>query len=523
MPLTVRRTAGATVRRRLRIAAVVLLAALGAFVGAMIAPSSTAQVGPLLVEVRVRPSLHPGVGVALPPVGAVRFDTHRTPIAVAASVRSVDLDAARRLVASPAALTALQVSAPETVRSAALRALLWTLGCALVAAATLVGLATRSWQGVASGLAVCLGLTVALGAATAATFDGTRLAQPRFTGLLSSAPYVQRRTETLAQRLEGYRSGLSDFVQSVTTLYAVGDRLPTFDPGTEEDVVTVLHISDLHLNPLGYDLTGRLVDQFKVDAVIDSGDLSTWGSTAEQAFVGRIGGLGVPYVFVRGNHDSSGLAAAVARQRGAVVLDAQVATVAGLRIAGIADPRNTPAEGRDDTIGKDAVLASVQRLADVVDGYDAANPDALVQIAVVHDPTRLTALRGKVPLVLAGHLHQRAVSVQLGTRVMVEGSTGGAGVTSAGLQRLTDGDPLPLEATLLYLRRSGAQAGRLLAYDEVTVGGLGLTSVSIDRTVVDDSAQDPPAPQPGPSQEPSVDPAPVDQPSVGAAANASGG
>jgi predicted MPP superfamily phosphohydrolase len=491
-----------TVLRRLRAIALVLLALLGAFVGAMVAPSSTTQVGPLTVEVSVRPSLRPGVAVALPPVGDVRFDTHRTPLAVAASVRSVDLGQARRLVASPAALTALQVSAPNTVRAAALRALLWTLGCALVAAAALVGLASRSWQGIAAGAAICLGLVVALGALTAATFDGKRLAQPRFTGLLSSAPYVQRRTETLAQRLESYRSGLSDFVQSVTTLYAVGDRLPTFDPGSGEDVVTVLHISDLHLNPLGYDLTDRLVEQFKVDAVIDSGDLSTWGSTAEQAFVGRIGGLDVPYVFVRGNHDSEGLAAAVGRQPGAVVLDGEVAEVAGLRIAGIADPRNTPAEGSEDTIGKDAVTASVQRLADVVEEYDAANPDAPVQIAVVHDPTRLTPLRGAVPLVLSGHMHERAVSEQDGTRLMVQGSTGGAGITAAGLQRLTDGEPLPLEATLLYLRRSGPDAGRLLAYDEVTVGGLGLTSVSIDRTVVGSDDDDEPEPAPSPSTVP---------------------
>jgi hypothetical protein len=52
-------------------------------------------------------------------------------------------------------------------------------------------------------------------------------------------------------------------------------------------------------------------------------------------------------------------------------------------------------------------------------------------------------------------MHKRDVSIRDGTRIMVQGSTGGAGITSAGLQRLTDGDPVPLEATLLYLARSG--------------------------------------------------------------------
>ncbi len=496
-------------RRSLRLAATVLLALLGAFVGALVAPSAGADLGPLALVVSVRPSLDPGVAVALPPVGDVRFDTHRAPVAVQASVRSVDLDAARRLVASPGALAQLQLTAPDVVRAAALRALGSALLAALAGAVLLAVLAWRSWRGAVTGVATLLTTTLVLGGLTALTFDGARLSQPRFTGLLSSAPYVQRRTTTLAERLEGYRSGLSDFVQSVTTLYALGDRLQTFDPRQGADVVTVLHISDLHLNPLGFDLTSRLVRQFKVDAIVDSGDISTWGSTAEQGFVGRIGGLGAPYVFVRGNHDSSGVAAAVARQRGAVVLDGQVRTVAGLRIAGIADPRTTPAEGPGDTIGKDAVAESVTRLASVIEQYDQTHEGAPVQLAVVHDPTRLATLQGTVPLVLAGHLHRRDVSVTDGTRVMVEGSTGGAGVTSAGLERLTEGTPVPLEATLLYLRRSGEDAGRLLAYDQVTVGGLGLTSVSIDRTVVDED--DDALPEPAPSLTASVDPSPSAQ------------
>ena len=82
---------------------------------------------------------------------------------------------------------------------------------------------------------------------------------------------------------------------------------------------------------------------------------------------------------------------------------------------------------------------------------------------------------------------------------MVEGSTGGAGLTANGLRRLTEGDPVPLEATLLTSPRPGPDAGRLLAYDEVTVGGLGLTSVSIDRVLVPKDEVNPlrrPAPTP---------------------------
>jgi predicted phosphodiesterase len=490
-----------------RILVVSVLALIGAGAGAALAPSTHTDVGPLAVQIRVRPSLHPGVVVRLPPAGSVRFDTHSSPIVVQALIESVDLDEARRVVARPEALQELQREAPDDVKAAALRALAWTFGCALIGSGLLVGVAARGWRGIAAGMSVTVGVGAVLAGATAISFDTKQLAEPRFTGLLSSAPYVQQRTQNLAEQLESYRSGLSDFVQSVTTLYALGDRLPGFDPDKGADVTTVLHISDLHLNPLGYDLTQRLVSQFKVDVIVDSGDLSTWGSSAEEGFVTRIGTFGVPYVFVRGNHDSEGIAQAVAAQDNAIVLDDDIRNVDGLVIAGIADPRNTPAEGETDAIGKDAVAASVAELTGTIQRYDAAHPKEPVQIAVVHDPTRLDAMLGSVPLVLAGHMHKRSVRQEKGTRVMIEGSTGGAGLTSTGFQRLTEGNPVPLEATLLYFAKTGDRAGQLVAYDDVTVGGLGLTSVSIDRTTVKPpEAGEPGSGEPTPGTTPSTSP-----------------
>jgi hypothetical protein len=79
-----------------------------------------------------------------------------------------------------------------------------------------------------------------------------------------------------------------------------------------------------------------------------------------------------------------------------------------------------------------------------------------------------------------------------GTRLMIEGSTGGAGITSGTVDRLAAGEPVPLSATLIYLARSGARARQVVAYDEVTVGGFGLASVSLTRTVV--RADETPAP-----------------------------
>ena len=95
-----------------------------------------------------------------------------------------------------------------------------------------------------------------------------------------------------------------------------------------------------------------LVDQFSIDAVADTGDITDWGSEPETRLLDRIGDVGVPYVWVRGNHDSRATQAAVAAQPNAIVLDSTSETVAGLRFWGAADTRFTPS--KDQRAGKDA-------------------------------------------------------------------------------------------------------------------------------------------------------------------------
>lgn len=517
-------------RRPLRLLGLLAVVVVGGALGWSLAPPSSAYVGPLKVQVEVVPSLQTGVHVQLPPVGEVDFDTHDAPVAVNASVQSVDLDAAKALIGSPQTLLALQVAAPDVLKDAVVEAAAYAAACALLGALGGAALVYRRPRPVLEGGATALVLLLALGGTAAATADTAALQQPRFTGLLSRAPYVAGESESAMRRLESYRSGLADFVQSVTALYAAADSVPVLPDST--DTTTVLQVSDIHLNPLGFDVAQRLVDQFKVDAVVDTGDVTTWGTEIESSVLDRISQLGVPYVFVRGNHDSLRTQKAVAEQPNAVVLDGDVAQVAGLTIAGIGDPQFTPEEGEGagGESRRDAVGEATDSLAGVVRSWNRSHPDDPVDVAVVHDPSKLDPLFGRVPLVLAGHYHYPVVRLDdSGTRVMVEGSTGGAGLTSAGLERLSNGEPLALTARLLYFANDGERAGRLVAYDQVTVGGLGLASVTIERTVVDAEGPVPPgaglpaapvrpgAATPPPSGTPAAPPASNSSPTPGAA------
>ena len=98
---------------------------------------------------------------------------------------------------------------------------------------------------------------------------------------------------------------------------------------------------------------------------------------------------------------------------------------------------------------------------------------------------------GKARLLLAGHRHHREQKQDDGTLLLVEGSTGGAG-----LRGLEGEKPTPLECSILYF---DAESHQLQAWDDVTLGGLGATSVTVERHLRPKQA----APEPSPTATPS--------------------
>jgi predicted MPP superfamily phosphohydrolase len=509
-----------------RTAVLLLVAVAGLWLGASLAPPTTTAIGPLQMELRVVPTLHGDIRVQLPPIGEVTFPTHVAPLSVEARVVSVDPDGARALVQNPRDLLYVQRDAPDVLRHALIGAGLTTLATALLVSFLLALLVYRAWRRALLVTGTALGVALATLGIGGATFNSDAFAAPRFTGLLTRAPILAGNAGSLMERLESYRSGLADVVQNVTSVYAGSDRLGG-STVTSADVVTVLHVSDIHLNPSGFDLIDRLVRQFKVDVVADTGDVTTWGTPAEATTLQRIGRMPVPYVFIRGNHDSAQIQQAVSNYSNAVVLDGDVREVKGVVFAGVGDPvftpnssppnlpspQNTPTPtgggpgtvepqlspgpgaqpggGRDQVVvtelgaAADQQLRANQRLAGDIDQWQVQHPGRAVDLAMVHEPFGLDPLLGRVPTLLAGHVHARDVRVdRSGTRIMIEGSTGGAGKTAGGLRLLAGEQPGSLEATLLYLARSGSEQGRVVAYDEVTVGGAGLTSVSLERHLV---------------------------------------
>ncbi|WP_229071233.1 metallophosphoesterase [Actinoplanes sp. DH11] len=507
--------------RRIRVgAAVGLVSIVGALIGVMLFAHAGINVGPFSAEMSIRPSVHGGTEVNIPPLGSLHLDSHRGPLHLKVDLGSLDQSRTEALIDNPSAISSAGDRAVDEVVSGVTRLGLRTLGLAVLSALLCAALVFRDVRRTAAAGVTALVVTAGSFAAAAGTLRPDAISEPRYEGLLVNAPAVVGDARRIADNYGRYAEQLQAIVGNVSRVYSTISALPVYEPAG--NTTRLLHVSDLHLNPSSFGLIRTVVETFEIDAVIDTGDIVDWGSGAETSYVSAIPSIQVPYIYVRGNHDSAAIQAAVGRQRNAVVLDNTTTTVDGLTIAGIGDPQFTPDKSESNEAGDDAapqlLTAAGETLATTIRDATARGTIDKADIALVHDPEMAQPLSGLVPLVLAGHRHQRSVSVlpppaapepdpsasaspaasppaatapPMTTRLMIEGSTGGAG-----LRGLENEEPTPLTLSVLYFD----ELNELKAYDDIQLGGTGQSNVEMQRNVVGLSPEDEAAPTPTPSR-----------------------
>ncbi|MDP4509646.1 metallophosphoesterase family protein [Nonomuraea turcica] len=445
-----------------------LVAAVGAWLGIFFSGTVRAQVGPVETGMSLRPAWNGETVVDASPLGTLTFRTHDAPLRLRITLENIDQQRARAFIEDPRLADRLpqliESDLLDGVRALAIRSLL----CAGAGALLAVLMVFRRPRVALLGLLAASVALTGTAALAALTFRPNSLVEPRYSGLIAAAPSLVGSAEAIVTRFESYRSQLTKLVTNVSKLYDTVSTLPLYDADPRS--IRVLHVADIHINPIAWNVIRSLKDQFAVDLIIDSGDISDHGTKAENKFVDEIGRLGVPYVYIRGNHDSMTTQKAVEKQKNAVVLDNKTQTVAGLSIYGLGDPRFTP----DLSVAVDSNPATLLRFARA---HLAKVGKA--DVVAVHDPDVGKGFSGAAPMILAGHTHERKTTMlPSGTRMLIQGSTGGAG-----LRALEHAQPTPVQASVLYFDK---ETKRLQAWDDITLGGLGEQSVYIQRHVEPD-------------------------------------
>ena len=426
-------------------------------------PPAHKTTGPVTLSAGAR--LGGGVtNIDLPPFGAVSARTHASPLELRVRLARVDFEQLAPLAGNPVARGRLQRALESDLRDLALAgAARSTLGAGLIAALVGAALFRRRVRAalIAGGTAVLTSL--ALWGTAALAYDVRAFDEPRFHGSLSRAQEVLNALRRGDELIDEARSRFEIASRRISDLVSV---LAAEDVHDADDATVILHVSDIHGNPLGLEITQELASEFEVDAVIDSGDmftsfldtgeLSRLTAPLDREMRAGVEEVDAPYYFVPGNHDAPGLLNELTRADNLTILRSDAVDVSGVLVMGWADPtfseRPVPIEEKDADrldVGERDVAPAVQEL----------RPDVLV----VHDERLGLASVGDVPMILAGHSHRRSAKVVDGTTILTVGSTG-----ATGLKSLTVEADLPYEAQILYF-----VDGRVASVDYVTLEGLG--------------------------------------------------
>jgi Icc-related predicted phosphoesterase len=466
--------------------------------------------GPGRVELSATLAREGGTRIELPPLGRLSADTHAMPVRLGARVVEVDIGAAQRAARGPEPFDTLQRQIiddlPDALRALVLRTVLWSALAGAIAVMLLPG--RRPSHALPGAVGGALAVSVVLAGAWL-PYDLDAFREPTFEGELTRVPGLIVAAERNLDDLDAVRSRIDVVSDRLAGLYAasVGEL-----PGGAAGETAILHVSDLHLNPLGAELVVQLAGDLDVDAILDTGDVTSFGLPPEARFADILARAPVPYLLVPGNHDAPTTRAEMAAVPGITVLDGRAVDVGGLRILGIGDPTFTATNAVSTD---EANQTKVDRAEAVAELVRAEEPDVLA----VHHALQAQASSGEVPLVVAGHVHERSEVVRDGTRILTVGS---AGATGLGTFSVETGQPY--EAEVLRF-----QDDRLVAIDYLTMAGV-QGDFSLERRLVDepddphaddrdDSAQDRNRPTTTTTSSPSVpDPTPPgpDGPLVGA-------
>ncbi|HEX2030972.1 MAG TPA: metallophosphoesterase family protein [Actinomycetota bacterium] len=468
-------------RRAARLGGAALVGLGGAWLAFLAFGRLNYQLGPFDVQYYLRPG--PSVTeIALPPLGRIRADSHLSPLEFTATVQAVDPDRVTARLAS-ADLDAL-VLGIEREALDALRGHLWRWLLIGAGGAAVSGLVVfrRRWR---AAVAAAVGGVVLLGGFAGvawATYRPSAFLQPTFTGSLRIAPRLIGPIRQATDRLSDFRAEIARLAEGALTAYGEVAR----QEAPSEDAVAILHISDIHASPLGMDFAQRLARAFRVNAVVDTGDITSFGTPLEETVLARIPQFRIPYIYVRGNHDSAATASRIDAYENAEVLEGEPIRVAGIKIYGDPHPLYTPDPSED--FSHEEIAAAVAAAGDELarELFLLAEPPDLL---AVHDGRQAQASAGLVPVAVSGHFHEFDEAEEAGTLFLRVGTTGGGG-----LDVFTEAAPFPLAAQILYFE---GEPPRLLAYDRIELDPT-TRRLEVDRRLVGEAAEPVPGPSPSP-------------------------
>ncbi len=274
--------------------------------------------------------------------------------------------------------------------------------------------------------------------ATFSTYDVNAFENPEFNGILEGFPWMMGVVEDSLMAFDDLSAQLENLSENLFMFFQRMEELQ----GTDfiEGEYRVLHVSDIHNNPASYNLVSRMAKNFQVDLIVDTGDITDYGSPIEAELASQVEGLDTPYVLIPGNHDAPDVIERLAQIEDVYVFEnEQVMEVSGFNIAAIPDPASDTTAMR---VPSEDVLEDYA--ADLANEIDASKLSP--HIIGAHHPHIANKLQNKTSVVLTGHTHQPGVEVIDDETLVVNAGTTGA----AGIRGLEAGGDVPYSLAVIH-------------------------------------------------------------------------
>ncbi len=407
------------------------------------------SVGPFGLRVAWRVAWPGTTLLHFPPLGDVEAVTHAAGGRIEVSLESLDFRGLRSLIDETAedqgeAIAQLAAAAEELAVKLAWRIL---ASAAIGGALTVTLVRPRSLRGVARGLAasaagglVGLALMGSVVGVTRATYDVEAFGSPTYRGALEEAPWLIRTVQEGLAQFEELDTRLRNLSRNVYEMYRRVESLqPPISLANTDRVI--LHVSDFHNHPTAASLVVEIAEAFNVDLVLNTGDLTDFGTRIETSLLGDFARIQVPHYIVSGNHESPEVIQHLTLLPYMELLDGRFIENDGVRLAGMGDPGAQNDSARVITPAESAQMAQAinERLAVM-----EHRPDVIA----VHNHRVAQGIQpGMAALVAYGHTHSPSVEFRDGTAYVNAGTTGGAGLRGVEANGL-----VPITLSVIYMR-----------------------------------------------------------------------
>ncbi len=373
--------------------------------------------------------------ISFPPLGSISAKTHRSPIKIQINLKNIDLNLLSKFLEEVAGQKETIELLTLKMNKILIHFVFRTLLLAFLggAAGALILRFTNPKTIFRSGILGLLVMSFLL-LGTYETYQKDAFRSPYFTGALKAAPWMVGLAEEAFSKVGDLNEQMEIVANNFVDMF---ERLETIGSlGSVNGDIKILHVSDIHNNSTSFDLIELVSKEFGVDFIIDTGDLSDFGTALEGVFISKLEAISIPYIFIPGNHDSPATIENVKKHSNVIVLDEEIIDLNGIRIYGLADAAS---------LGYELITPSDEKypgnLSDVANFLQNEN----VHIIAVHRPSVAKKLAGLAPVILHGHDHRQQIQVNGESVIIDAGTTGAAGIR--GFQGLNE---IPKTLVLLH-------------------------------------------------------------------------